>query len=327
GRCRFKESEGRKLLMQKALVTSGEGFVGRHLVDALARQGYEVHATCKSECEEELPTSAVYHVCDVVSPNRVNELLFALKPDVIFHLAGISFVPDSFDDPWQVFEVNLRGALNILSVSCRLSERPMVVLIGSGEEYGVVDEKLLPTDETTPLRPLSPYAVSKASADLLGYQYFSVYGLPVVRVRPFNHTGPGQSPRFVCSSFAKQIAMIEKGKQEPVIAVGNVSAVRDFTDVRDVINAYMLLVRYGRQGDVYNVCSGKGYRISDILDMLIDMTDTKVEVRIDESKLREIDIPVMVGDCSKLVKETGWKRKYEIKETLRDLLNYWRALV
>ncbi len=313
--------------MRRALITGGEGFVGRYLVDALARQGYDVHATCKSECGEELPTSAVYHICDVVSPNSVNGLLFALKPDVIFHLASISFVPDSFDDPWHVFEVNLRGTLNILSASCMLGKRPMVVLIGSGEEYGMVDEKLLPADETTPLKPLSPYAVSKASADLLGYQYFSVYGLPVVRVRPFNHTGPGQSPRFVCSSFAKQIAMIEKGKQEPVIAVGNVSAVRDFTDVRDVINAYMLLVQYGRQGDVYNVCSGKGYRISDILDMLIDMTDTKVEVRIDESKLREIDIPVMVGDCSKLVKETGWKRKYEIKETLRDLLNYWRALV
>ncbi|MCD6419983.1 MAG: GDP-mannose 4,6-dehydratase [Synergistetes bacterium] len=313
--------------MQRALVTGGEGFVGRHLVDALARQGYDVHATCKSECGEKLPTSAVYHVCDVVFQNRVNELLFALKPDVIFHLAGISFVPSSFDDPWQVFEVNLRGTLNILSASCMLGERPVVLLIGSGEEYGVVDEKFLPANETAPLKPVSPYAVSKASADLLGYQYFSVYGLPVVRVRPFNHTGPGQSPRFVCSSFAKQIAMIEKGKQEPVIAVGNVSAVRDFTDVRDVINAYMLLVQYGRQGDVYNVCSGKGYRISDILDMLVDMTDTKVEVRIDESKLREIDIPVMVGDCSKLVKETGWKRKYEMKETLRDLLNYWRALV
>jgi len=313
--------------MLKVLVTGGEGFVGRHLVGALAKRGYDVHATCKEECGGQIPSAATYHVCDVVRPDVVRRLVFELKPDVIYHLAGVSFVLDSFKDPWGVFEVNLRGTLNVLSASAELRNKPLVLVVGSGEEYGVVSEGDLPTTEEMPLKPLSPYAVSKASADLLAYQFFSAYGLPVVRVRPFNHTGPGQSSRFVCSSFAKQIAMIERGKQEPVIWVGNTNAVRDFTDVRDVVEAYILLAQRGKRGDVYNVCSGEGYRISDVLEMLIDMSEVEVDVRVDESKLRDVEIPVMIGDCAKLRKDTGWRRMYDMKSTLRDILDYWRALV
>jgi GDP-4-dehydro-6-deoxy-D-mannose reductase len=204
---------------------------------------------------------------------------------------------------------------------------PRIQIAGSSEEYGLVHPNEIPMKEGNPLRPLSPYAVSKVAQDYLAYQYFKSYGLETVRTRGFNHTGPRRGEVFICSNFAKQIAEIEKKKLPPVIRVGNLEAKRDFTDVRDTVRAYWLSLEKGEPGDVYNIGTGKAYQGQEVLDLLLSMTDVPVEVEVDPQRLRPSDVPVLLSDCSKFKALTGWKPEIPFKQSLQDLLDYWREKV
>jgi GDP-4-dehydro-6-deoxy-D-mannose reductase len=208
-----------------------------------------------------------------------------------------------------------------------LQQDPVIQIAGSSEEYGLVLPDEVPIKETNPLRPLSPYAVSKVAQDLLAYQYHQSYGLKTVRTRGFNHTGPRRGDVFVTSNFAKQIASIEAGLQEPVIRVGNLESVRDFTDVRDTVRAYWLAVEKGRPGEVYNIASGREITIRQLLDNLVALSRTQVEVEVDPERLRPSDVEVLIGDASKFHADTGWEPTIPLEQTLEDLLDFWRERV
>jgi GDP-4-dehydro-6-deoxy-D-mannose reductase len=205
--------------------------------------------------------------------------------------------------------------------------KPVIQIACSSEEYGLVKPEETPIKETNPLRPLSPYGVSKVAMDYLGYQYHQSYGMRIVRTRGFNHTGPRRGEVFAESTFAKQVALIEKGKQEPVLSVGNLEAERDYTDVRDMVRGYFLAATKGRAGEVYNICSGKTWRIKKVLDYYLSLSKVKVEVKQDPARMRPSDVPILLGDNSKFVKQTGWRPQIPLEKTLEDLLNYWRENV
>jgi GDP-4-dehydro-6-deoxy-D-mannose reductase len=254
-------------------------------------------------------------------------IISEVPPDKIFHLAAQSFVPTSWHAPAETLTTNIIGELNIFESVRRAGINPRIQIAGSSEEYGLVYENELPIKEANPLRPLSPYGVSKVGQDLLAYQYYMSYKLNVVRTRGFNHTGPRRGAVFVCSDFARQIARIEKGLQPPLIRVGNLEARRDFTDVRDMVRAYWLSLEKCRPGEVYNICSGRSYKISKVLDMLLGMAEKKIEVKADEKKFRPSDVSVLLGDSSRFRKETGWEPEISFEKTLKDILNYWRERV
>jgi GDP-4-dehydro-6-deoxy-D-mannose reductase len=224
-------------------------------------------------------------------------------------------------------EVNLVGSVHLFEAVRQAECDPVIQIACSSEEYGLVERDQLPITEETPLRPLSPYAVSKVAMDFLGYQYFKSYGLRIIRTRAFNHEGPRRGEAFVTSNFAKQVAEIEAGIRPPVIHVGNLSAERDYTDVRDIVRAYWAAVEFGKPGEVYNICSGKAYRISSLVDMLIGMSSVKVEIEVDPSRLRPSDVPVLLGDSSKFRAATGWEPLIPFEKTMADLLDYWRERV
>jgi GDP-4-dehydro-6-deoxy-D-mannose reductase len=264
---------------------------------------------------------------DLRDLDRVTSLVEEIRPDVVFHLAAQSSVASSFSDPWDTLENNIRSELNLLEAA-RRSEREIVFLvIGSNEEYGAPKPDELPQTERTPLRPSNPYAVSKISQDFLGLQYYLAYAIPVVRVRPFNHTGPGQSSRFVAPAFASQIARIEAGVQEPVMRVGNLSALRDFTDVRDIVRAYHLAVTKGEPGEVYNLASGKARSIKSLLETLLSYSDVEIQVERDPARYRPADVPVVCGSAQKFRELTGWEPRIAFEQTLRDILTYWRERI
>jgi GDP-4-dehydro-6-deoxy-D-mannose reductase len=254
----------------------------------------------------------------------VRDVLDEVRPERIFHLAAQSFVMTSWTAPTESLTTNILGQLHIFEAVKKLHIMPRIQLACSSEEYGLVLEDELPIRETNPLRPLSPYAVSKVGQDLLGYQYFMSYKIPIIRTRGFNHEGPRRGAVFVCSDFAKQIADIERGRRPPVIRVGNLEARRDFTDVRDVVRAYWLSLERGVPGEVYNICSGKAWTIREMLDLLLGMTDAKVKIEQDPARMRPSDVPVLLGDASKFRKATGWEPTIPFDQTLRDLLDYWR---
>ncbi|MBA7543432.1 GDP-6-deoxy-D-mannose reductase [subsurface metagenome] len=225
------------------------------------------------------------------------------------------------------YYINLYGALNLYQAIIELKFNPKILFVGSADEYGVVNENDLPIKETWPLCPVNPYAISKASADFLSYAYFKNYHLKIIRVRPFNHIGSRQAPDFVCSSFAKQIAKIEKGPKEPMLKVGNLEAKRDFTDVRDMVRAYWLAVNKCGYGKVYNISSEKVRTIQSVLDLLLSLTNKKINIKQDSSRMRPPDLMILQGDCSKFKERTGWKPQIPFKETIQDLLNYWRVKI
>jgi GDP-4-dehydro-6-deoxy-D-mannose reductase len=250
-----------------------------------------------------------------------------IKPDYIFHLAAQSFVPTSWRLPAETLSINAVGQVHLFEAVLDLGLAPRIQVAGSSEEYGQVNPDEIPMKETNPLRPLSPYAVSKVTQDLLGYQYFRSYGLHVVRTRGFNHTGPRRGEVFVTSNFAKQIAEIEAKKKAPVIQVGNLEAKRDFTDVRDMVQAYWLSLEKGQAGEVYNLGTGRAYAMQEVLDLLLSLSKVKVKVEVDPARLRPSDVPILLPDCSKFMSLTGWKPKIPFAKTLEDLLNYWRERV
>jgi GDP-4-dehydro-6-deoxy-D-mannose reductase len=249
------------------------------------------------------------------------------RPDIIFHLAAQSFVPTSLSDPWETLENNILSELNLLE-AVRQSRREVVFLVvGSNEEYGAPRPEELPQTEQSPLRPNNPYAVSKVGQDFLGLQYYLTYDIPVVRVRPFNHTGPGQSPRFVTPAFASQVARVEAGLQEPVMRVGNLSTSRDFTDVRDIVRAYHLAVTKGEPGEVYNRASGEPRSIKVLLETLLSYSEAEIRVERDPDRYRPVDVPVVYGSAKRFYERTGWQPRIPFEQTLRDTLSYWRRQV
>ncbi|GFP20395.1 GDP-4-dehydro-6-deoxy-D-mannose reductase, partial [Candidatus Hakubella thermalkaliphila] len=243
----------------------------------------------------------------------------------IYHLAAQSSAALSWEDPRRTYEINIFGQLNLLESLLKSQVEASVLITASGEVYGKVSPEQVPITEDYSLRPDSPYAVSKAAQDLLGYQYYSAYKMRILRTRSFNHTGPGQSPAFVCSDLARQIAQIEAGRHRPVIQVGNLEPKRDFTDVRDVVRAYIELIRKGRPEQPYNVCSGRAYAIGEILEMLLAMSEKRIEVEVTQDRFRPSDLPILLGDNRRIREDTGWSPAISMEKSLRDLLDYWRA--
>lgn len=320
---------------KNALITGIASFAGSHLAEYLLSTGfYEVYGLIRHRTK----TDYIDHINhklhliqgDVLDAHSMDVLIEESKPDYIFHLAGQSFVPQSYVTPSSTFETNAIGTINLLEAIKKYAPEAKVQIACSSEEYGLVKENELPIKETNPIRPLSPYATSKAAQDNTGYQYFMSYGMNIVRTRAFNHTGPRRGNVFVSSTFAQQIARIEKGLQKPVIEIGNLEAKRDFTDVRDVVKAYELSILAGEPGEAYNICSGKTIKISDILERLLSMSNINqksLELKKDPKRMRPSDVPVLQGDYRKFKKRTGWEPKIPFDQTLEDLLNFWRERV
>ena len=315
--------------MRRVLVTGVTGFAGSHLVDYMLTRGdCEIYGTQRWRS----PTENIAHLrdqialieCDLRDASSTRDMLEKVQPDFIFHLAAQSFVPTSWNAPSESLTTNVLGQVNIFEAVRRIGLPCRIQLACSSEEYGMVFPDEVPIKETNPLRPLSPYAVSKVAQDMLGYQYWMSWKLDSVRTRGFNHEGPRRGPVFVASDFAKQIADIEKGLRPPVVHVGNLDALRDFTDVRDMVRGYWLALEKCEPGEVYNICSGKAWRIGDMLDHLLGLSKTKIEVQEDPARLRPSDVPILLGDYSKFAKVTGWAPTSPFEQTLADMLEYWR---
>jgi GDP-4-dehydro-6-deoxy-D-mannose reductase len=317
----------------RVLITGITGFAGSHLAEhILARHpGVEVWGICRWRSRMENVASIRDRIklmeADLKDMASLERVLAEARPDRIFHLAAQSYVPASWNYPAETFTINAVGQVNLFEALRRLELSPRIQVAGSSEEYGRVFPHEVPMKETNPLRPLSPYAVSKVAQDLLAYQYFMSYGMPIVRTRGFNHTGPRRGEVFVTSAFARQIAEIEKGRREPVIKVGNLEARRDFSDVRDIVAAYWLSLEKGVAGEVYNIGSGVARSIGELLEALLALSSVKVRVEVDPARLRPSDVPILLADSAKFAELTGWRPTIPFEQTLGDLLDYWRGRV
>jgi len=311
--------------MAKVFITGINGFVGKHLIKEYPND--EIFGLVKTSTDENLGENVKKFQGDILDSSGIRKIIEEVKPDIIFHLAALTSPSESLKNPVETLDNNIKGQLNILEAVRNLELDCKTLVVSSAEIYGSVSEKDLPINENVQFLPTTPYAVSKITQDFLGYQYFKSYGVKSIRVRPFNHIGPGQAPMFVVSAFAKQIAMIEKGQQEPVMKVGNLTPKRDFTDVRDVARAYKLLMEKGEIGEVYNIGSGKSYGINEILNILISFSTEKIEVREDPSLVRKVDVKELRCDYTKLKNDTSWEPEIEIEKSLKDTLDYWRNIL
>jgi GDP-4-dehydro-6-deoxy-D-mannose reductase len=313
----------------KILITGVTGFVGRHLVEHLQHDvpDAEIWGLVWEEDAAQVPT-AVHHLAgDLTLPSSLARSLEHVRPDVVLHLAGATSVASSWQQPDRSFQVNAIGTLNLLEALRSLDIDPTVVVATSAEIYGAVARERQPIGEGSPLCPISPYATSKAAQDLIAAQYHLGFKLRTIRLRLFPHTGPGRPPQFAASAFARQIARIERGLERPVMAVGNLDPIRDFTDVRDIARAYWAAAVRGRAGEAYNVGSGRGISIREVLEHLIGLSDTKIDIRVDPDRLRPADIDCLVADTSLFAAATGWQPEIPIEQTLADLLEWWRSRV
>lgn len=304
--------------MKKALITGGTGFVGGYLKADLEKAEYITEITSRRKNAD----------CFQMKLNELGSIqtvLSEFKPDVIFHLAAQSSVADSWKEPEKTFQINVNGTINLLEVIRKLKLKTRILLIGSSEEYGKVTEENCPIPESHMPNPENIYAVTKHCQNKIGRLYAQNYDMDILMTRSFNHTGPGQSDRFVVSDFCRQAAEISLGMREPVIYVGNLTAKRDFTDVRDISKCYRLLAEKGIKGETYNVGSGKAISIESILEMIIDKSGKEIEVKTDEKKYRPADVPVHYADTKKIEKETGWRAEREIEETIEEMLEYWKT--
>lgn len=314
----------------RILITGVGGFVGGHLAELLRAEHPEVEVfglEREHGKADALPSGVTIFQADLDDRASVAGVLDSVGPDRVVHLAGQSSVQHSWTDPGGTLRTNVLGLVHLLDALRQRSVVARVLVVGSAEEYGVVAPGDVPIRETAPLRPTSPYAVSKAAQGLLALQYDAPGGLSILVTRTFPHTGPRRGEAFAESSFARQIAEIEAGRRDPLLRVGNLEAVRDFTDVRDVVRAYWALLERGAPGEAYNVCSGKGVSIREVLQSLIDLSGVCVEVGVDPERLRPSDIPVLVGDPGKLRSATAWEPLVPLAHTLRDLLDDWRFRV
>jgi GDP-4-dehydro-6-deoxy-D-mannose reductase len=304
----------------RALVTGAAGFVGHHLVRALAAEGARVFAGALpadgADGADALPDGATPLALDVTSGPSVRDALARARPEVVFHLAAQASVKESFDDPLGTWEVNATGTLRLVHA---LPRGARLLFVSSAEVYGPVPEAEQPIAESRPVRPVTPYAASKAAAELAVLQAAAAGDVHAVVARSFNHTGPGQSTRFALASFAQQLRDVAAGRAEPMLRVGNLTARRDFLDVRDVVRAYLTLMARGDSGGVYNVASGTAPALRDLLDELVALSRTGARVEVDDARMRPVDVPLLCGEAGRL-RALGWAPQIEMSETLAALL-------
>lgn len=311
--------------MKKVFITGISGFAGSHLLDFLKNnKELKIYGTVWGS--EKIKNAQTFRL-DLRDKEKVFALLNEINPDYVFHLAALTSPAASFSHPEETLVNNVSAQFSLLEALQKIKSQARVLIVGSGDEYGLVNPKDNPIKESQPLMPTSPYAVSKVTQDFLGLQYYLSYNLPIVRVRPFNHIGPRQSPHFVVSSFAKQIAEIESGKKEAVMKVGNLSAIRDFTDVEDMVKAYWLAVNKGVPGEVYNIGSGVARIMEGILNDLLSLSSKKIRISVDQSLMRPVDNPKLVCDFTKFQKLTGWVPVISFSETLQKILVFWREKI
>ena len=314
------------------LITGIAGFAGRNLVQRLAGDGHEVFGTTRglqAGREREYPSCALpqpdhLFVVGLSETARLSAIVRDVRPDGLFHLAAFTSPSASFADPAEAYRANLHGSLNVFGAVRAADVGCRIVWVGSSDVYGQVNENELPVTEHQLLRPLSPYAVSKAAADLAAYQWSRAHGLDIVRLRPFNHTGPGQDPQFVCSDFVRQVVLVEKGQAPPRIEVGNLEVTRDFSDVRDIVAAYALACHRGEAGEAYNVCSGIPRTMREVLETVIRLSGVEAEIAVQPQRQRRIDVHRLVGSANKLRTATGWAPAIAWEQTLCDLVDDWR---
>jgi GDP-4-dehydro-6-deoxy-D-mannose reductase len=312
---------------RRVFVTGATGFAGRHLTALLPASENVVYGTSYPQAPGPEEKNILH--LDLRSEREVFEAVKLSQPEWVFHLAAISNVRTSWERKRETLETNVMGTFHLFEALKKFAPGARVLFVSSSDIYGFspgsekTAARFLAEDE--PFHLVSPYALSKFNGELLAGFYGRCEGLDIVIVRPFPHTGPGQSPDFVCSDWARQVVEIERGSREPVIRVGNLEAQRDFTDVRDAVRAYVLLLEKGRTGEVYNVCAGRGVALREILETLLASTLKKVRVEQDPEKLRKVDIRSLIGDNRKIIAETGWEPRIPLQTTLADLLEYWRT--
>ncbi len=331
----------------RVLITGIGGFAGSHLAEylccrndievagVLSPRGSAANLAALGEADDrnrddrnrDERNRVALHRVDLLDAEGVRELLDTVQPERVYHLAARASVGASWQDPAATMHNNVTAQVNILQALADSGARPRILVVASAEEYGRVEPEDLPVDEETPLRPVNPYAVSKVAQDYMGLQYYLSHDLPIVRVRPFNHSGPRQERGYVVPDFASQIAEIEAGLQEPRLKVGNLEAERDLHDVRDTVRAYYLALEHGQAGEVYNVGGSQAYAIRDLLDRLLAQSRVPIQVETDPERMRPSDVPRIVSDCSKFKGETGWVPAYNLDQTLIDTLDYWRERI
>lgn len=311
--------------MKKAIIIGAAGFVGGYLINHLKDDmKWEIYATKLSMEKIERKDIEVYNL-DILNKEEIIKIFEKIKPDYVFNLAAQSSVSLSWKNPLLTIDINIKGVINILDAVREIDKyNPRIILIGSSEEYGNVKEDEIPVKEENNLRPGNIYAVTKVCQNMIGKIYSDAYGMDIVNVRAFNHIGPKQAPIFVVSDFCKQVSEIEKGLREPIMYTGNLEAKRDFTDVRDIVRAYSALALNGKRGETYNVGSGKAVSIKKILDIILKNSVKNIEIRRDEKRYRPIDIPIIEADIEKLKKVIDWKSEILLKESVKEILDYWR---
>ena len=316
----------------RILITGCTGFVGKYVVeqcrlrypqaDLFGLAGHAVPSTTPS-----VQSTVKLLVADIAQRDQIRQVVAQVQPDLVFHLAAQSSVAASWKDPQNTLRVNVEGTIHLLEALRAEQLTPRIVLVGSGEQYGLVRPEENPIREDCLFRPANPYAVSKATQDLYGYQYFTNYGLPIIRTRPFNHFGPGQVSTFVIAKFARHVALIEAGKAPPELPVGNLEARRDFLPVEDVVAAYLTLAEQGQPGKAYNIGSGHARSIRSILDLLLTLTTRLIHIYEDPALLRPVDVPLLEADTSRLRTDTNWQPTIPFEVALQHTLDYWRATV
>ena len=313
---------------KKALITGLNGFAGNHLAKVLLEKDYVVVGVDTNiEPGGKLDYNTNENIklvkADIRDEHKIEELLVGKDYDEVYHLAAQSSVKLSFENPVETLSINVNGTLNILETISKMEKPPKTLVISSSEIYGQLKPDQVPVIEDSPLMPVNPYAVSKATVDLMSYQYYKAYNLPIYWARAFSHSGPGQKTVAVLSDWCFQAASIELGLRQPEIGVGNMDVTRDYTDVRDVVRAYIAILENGQPGKAYNVCSGKGYRLDDLLNIIVSFSSKKITIMPDPSRLRPVDIPILIGSPKRLMTDTGWKAETGIEQTMKDLFDYW----
>jgi GDP-4-dehydro-6-deoxy-D-mannose reductase len=316
----------------RVLITGITGLVGSHLADyLLTLNGIEVYGFKRWRSDDRpivhLYGQVTFHEGDIEDPSSIGSVVREVRPQRVYHLAAQSYPKESWDAPIATINANVIGTVNLLEAVRYDSPKTQVHIAGSSAEYGFIQPDEVPVKEDHPLRPLSPYGVTKVAQELFGLQYHANYGLPIYLTRSFNHVGPRQGDRCSIQTFCKQMVEAEQGLREPVIYVGNLDPQRDFTDVRDAARALWLLLERGRPGEVYNLCSGYAPSIRQVLDIVLHEGRANVRVEVDPARLRPADEPILLGDNTKLHRDTGWKPMIPLEQTVRDILEYWRRML
>ena len=312
----------------RAFITGIAGFAGSFLAEELLASGFEVSgALYRGESTRNIhgiKSQLKLFTLDILNARKCRDLLGRLQPDYVFHLAAIASVGRSFRMESQTFRVNLEGTVNMLEAACEIRHLKALLFVSSSEVYGLFRPVNKTLTETQPFDPISPYGISKAAAESACRYFYYLHGLPVVIARAFNHNGPRQTDDFAVPAFAKQVAMIEAGLQKPVLKVGDLSALRDLSDVRDIVRGYRLAAAKGKPGEVYQLCSGRSVTIEAVVKQLLAMSSKKIKLQVDKSRLRKADIPILRGSYRKAAQRLGFEVRYSLKDTLADTLNYWR---